>query len=81
MRQVVPDIAAVADGYQGHQVRRDDDTLGDVALFGPAVLAGAGIDFVRFKWAVFGAELATSATLNRDGVLIASGIHLGLAFD
>jgi hypothetical protein len=58
-----------------------DDKLDNVTLIGPALLGGMGIDVARFKWAVLSIDFATSAMVNRDGVLIASGINFGLSFD
>jgi hypothetical protein len=70
--------------YQGRKVLVEVDnmqTVGDLTLIGPAALAGIGVDIVRFKWAVLGLEAATSATVNRQGVLLASHLNLGLSFD
>jgi hypothetical protein len=67
--------------YQGRQVALPTGQLGNVTLVGPVMLGGVGIDIARVKAAVLGLELGTSAMINRDGVLIASGVNLGLAFD
>lgn len=67
--------------YHGSQVTLSDGRLGDVTLVGPAVLGGVGVDLARFKAAVLGLEVATSAMINSDGVLVASGLNLGLSFD
>ena len=56
-------------------------TVVDLSLMGPAALVGIGLEVARFKWAVLGFETATSAMINRDGVLVASQLNLGLAFD
>lgn len=64
--------------YQGRDINLAGD---DVSLVGPAVLFGVGLDLARFKSAVIDLEVATSATINRDGLLIASGAGLGLSFD
>ncbi len=66
--------------YQANDVRRSDGTLGDVQQVGPAVLGGVGLDLARFKWAVLGVEIGTSAMIH-SGVLIASDLRVGLAFD
>ncbi|HEX3766091.1 MAG TPA: hypothetical protein VHW23_45655 [Kofleriaceae bacterium] len=66
--------------YQANDVRRSDGTLGDVQRIGPAVLGGVGLDIARFKWAVLGVEIGTSAMIN-GGVLIASDLRVGLAID
>jgi hypothetical protein len=66
--------------YQANGVRRSDGMLGDVQQVGPAVLGGVGLDLARFKWAVLGVEIGTSAMIN-SGVLIASDLRVGLAFD
>ena len=50
-------------------------------LIGPAALAGVGLDIARFKWAVLNVEAATTAMVNGDGVLLASHLNLGVAFD
>ena len=68
-------------GYQGRDVTLPNGTIGDVTLVGPAVLGGVGVDLARFKSAVLGLEVGTSAMINRDGVLVASGLNLGLSFD
>jgi hypothetical protein len=47
---------------------------------GPAVLGGIGVDFARVKWAVFGVEASTWAIIT-SGVLLASSLKLGVAFD
>jgi hypothetical protein len=57
------------------------EQLGDRTLVGPAALAGIGLDIARFKWAVLGIEAATTAMVNRDGVLLASHLNLGVSFD
>lgn len=70
--------------YQGRKVLVEVDhmqTVGDLTLIGPAALAGIGVDIARFKWAVLGLEAATSAGVNREGVLLASHLNLGLSFD
>jgi hypothetical protein len=48
---------------------------------GPVLVGGFGVDILRFRWAVVGLEAATSMMINRDGVLVATGINLGLSFD
>ena len=53
----------------------------DVTLVGPAALGGIGVELLRFKWAVLGFEIGTSAMVSRDGLLIASGAGLDLSFD
>lgn len=68
-------------GFQGRSVRRPDGMLGDVTLVGPTALAGLGLEVARFKWAVLGFELGTSATINREGVLVVGGLEAGVAFD
>jgi hypothetical protein len=67
-------------GYQASHVRLSDGSLGDVQQVGPAVLGGIGLDVARFKWAVFGVEIGTSAMIHK-GVLIASDLRVGVAFD
>ncbi|HEX2686009.1 MAG TPA: hypothetical protein VHN14_05300 [Kofleriaceae bacterium] len=67
--------------YNGRKVTLSNGQIGDVTLLGPAVLAGVGVDLARFKSAVLGLEVGTSAMINRDGLLVASGLNLGLAFD
>jgi hypothetical protein len=67
--------------YNGVKVVLTDKGLGDVILAGPAVLGGVGVDLARFKSVVLDLELETSAMINSDGVLMASGAHLGLSFD
>jgi len=67
--------------YQGRQVVLSTGKPGDLTLAGPAALAGVGIDLLRFKWAVLDLEVATSMMINSEGLLVASGANLGLAFD
>jgi hypothetical protein len=67
--------------YQGNKVVLNHNMLDDVTLLGPALLGGVGIDLARFKWAVLTLDLSTSAMINRDGVLVASGLHVGVSFD
>jgi hypothetical protein len=67
--------------YQGRQVTLSTNQTGDLTLAGPAVLGGLGVDLLRFKWAVLGIEFSTSAMINGDGVLVATGANVGLAFD
>ncbi|HET9620434.1 MAG TPA: hypothetical protein VFP84_03630 [Kofleriaceae bacterium] len=67
--------------YQGRDVVLDNGQRGDQTLVGPAVLAGIGVEIARFKWAVFGIEASVSAMFNRDGVLVANGLDVNLAFD
>jgi hypothetical protein len=67
--------------FQGRSVRRPDGMLGDVTLIGPTALAGIGLEVVRFRWAALGIELATSATANREGVLVVGGLEAGLTLD
>jgi hypothetical protein len=67
--------------YQGRAVAVSNVAVGDVTLVGPALLAGAGLELARFKWAVLGIEVATSAMISGDGVLITGGVGLGLSFD
>ena len=68
-------------GYQGNQVMLSSGAIGNLRLIGPAVLVGVGVDVARFKSAVLGFEVGTSAMISRDGVLVASGLSLGLSFD
>jgi hypothetical protein len=67
--------------YHGSQVTLESGAIGDLMLAGPAVLGGAGVDIARFKSAVLGLEVGTSAMINREGVLLASGLNLGLSFE
>jgi len=67
--------------YRGNQVTLSSGAIGNVMLAGPAVLGGIGVDIARFKSAVLGLEVGTSAMINSDGVLVASGLNLGLSFD
>lgn len=67
--------------YQASHVQRSDNNVFvDVQQTGPAVLGGIGLDVARFKWAVLGVEIGTSAMI-RSGVLIASDLRLGVAID
>lgn len=67
--------------YRGSQVTLASGAIGNVVLAGPAVLGGIGVDVARFKSAVLGLEVGTSAMINSDGVLAAGGLNLGLSFD
>lgn len=71
-------------GGLGVYTRRDVRSASgvkDVTLVGAAVLGGVGVELLRFKWAVLGFEIGTSAMVSSDGLLIASGAGLDLAFD
>lgn len=67
--------------YQGRQVVLANQMLGNQTLVGPSALVSLGIDLVRFKSVVLGFEIATSASVNGDGVLFASSSSFALAFD
>jgi hypothetical protein len=67
--------------YDARQVVLGNGTPGERTLVGPAVLGALGIELLRFKWAVLGVEVSASAMVSHDGVLIANGLDLGLAFD
>lgn len=67
--------------YTGRQVALSTGQLGNVDLVGPAMLGGVGVDLARFKSVVLDLEIETSAMINNDGVLMASGAHIGLSFD
>jgi len=70
--------------YQGRRVLVEASPMqrvDDLTLIGPAALAGIGLDIARFKWAVLGIEAATFAMINSQGVLLASHLNLGMAFD
>jgi hypothetical protein len=67
--------------YQARQVVLGNGTPGERTLIGPAALAALGIELARYKWAVLGVEVSTSATVNPEGVLVANGLDLNLAFD
>lgn len=67
--------------YQASHVASLDGNVSiDVQQTGPAVLGGIGLDFARFKWAVFGIEIGTSAMV-RSGVVVASDLRLGVSLD
>jgi len=67
--------------YQATHVQRSDNNVFvDVQQLGPAVLGGIGVDFARFKWAVFGVEIGTSVMVH-SGMVVASDLRLGVAFD
>ena len=66
--------------YQGRQVALSAG-VGDVTLVGPAALGGVGLDILRIKSVVLDFEIATSALINSQGVLVASGANFGLSFD
>jgi hypothetical protein len=55
--------------------------LVDVTLTGPVVLAGIGLEVARVKWAAFEIEIGTSGLISSDGLLMASNLTVGLAFD
>ena len=67
--------------YDARAVVLGNGTPGERILFGPAVLGALGIELLRFKWAVLDVEATVSAMVNHDGVLVANGLALGLAFD
>ena len=67
--------------YQASHVQSSNgNVLVDVQQIGPAVLGGIGVDIARIKWAVFGVELGTSVMVH-SGVVLASDLGLGVAFD
>jgi hypothetical protein len=67
--------------YEAIHVQGVDPNVNvDVQQTGPAVLGGIGVDVARFKWAVFGIEFGASAMI-RSGVVVASDLRLGVAFD
>jgi hypothetical protein len=66
--------------YQGRQVALSAG-VGNLTLVGPAALAGVGLELWRVRSAVLDFEIGTSAMLNSQGVLVASGANLGLSFD
>jgi hypothetical protein len=67
--------------YDGRKVALSDGRIGDLQLIGPAGQFGAGIDLARFKSVVLGADASASVTITSQGVLFASGLRVGLAFD
>ncbi len=67
--------------FQGRELLRDSGKLEDLTLAGPALLGGVGVDVARLKWTVLSVEVAISAMINREGVLVASGLNFGLSFD
>lgn len=67
--------------YQARDVALGTGLPGVRTLVGPAALVGLGIELARYKWAVIGIEVSASAMINHDGVLVANGLALGLAFD
>lgn len=67
--------------YQARDVVLGTGLPGERTLVGPAGLVGFGIELARWRWAVLGIEVSASAMINHDGVLIANGLALGLAFD
>jgi hypothetical protein len=74
-------FAGGAGRYQATHVQgSNNNVFVDVQQIGPAVLGGIGVDFARFKWAVFGVEIGTSVMVH-SGVVVASDLRLGVAFD
>jgi len=74
-------FAAGLGRYQASHVESKDKLVSiDVQQTGPAVLGGIGVEIARFKWAAFGLEIGTSAMV-RSGVVVASDLRLGVAFD
>lgn len=67
--------------YQGRQVALSKGGVGNLTLVGPAALAGFGLDILRVKAAVLDFEIGTSAMINSEGLLVASGANFGLSFD
>lgn len=67
--------------YRRRDVMLPQGGRGNTSLIGPVVVGGLGVDLLRFKWSVVGFELATSMTINGDGVLVATGVKLALSLD
>jgi hypothetical protein len=74
-------LAGGAGVYEERNVVLSDGVPGDVRRSGPAVVAGVGVDLFRLKWAVIGLELGLSGMIHSDGLLLASGLRVGVAFD
>lgn len=74
-------------GGVGVYTRRDKQlvagqvTTVNTTFAGPAALGGLGIELLRFKSAALGVEAGTSAMINRDGVVISTGLGLDVSFD
>ena len=67
--------------YHGEQVLLNAMKRGDINLAGPALSAGAGVDFVRLKRVRIGFEIMGTGMINREGVLASGGFMLGISID
>jgi hypothetical protein len=67
--------------YQGREVELPNGQRGSLDLAGLAVVGGFGVDLVRYKWAVVGFELTTSATITGEGTLLSTSFGLGVTLD
>jgi hypothetical protein len=67
--------------YSARDVVLGTGAPGERTLVGPAALAALGIELARYKWAVLGIEASVLAMVNHEGVLVANGLDLSVAFD
>lgn len=67
--------------YQARDVVLGTGQPGERQLIGPAALAALGIELARWRWAVLSIEVSASAMVSHEGVLVANGLGLGIAFD
>jgi hypothetical protein len=74
-------VAGGAGLYSRRDVMLPQGGRGNTSLVGPVLVGGLGFGLLRFKWSVLGLEVATSMMINRDGVLVATGVKLALSLD
>ena len=68
--------------YAGNELRMGDFIVRERFRFaGPAGSVGGGVDILRLKRFRASVEFASTALLNRDGILSSNSFLLGLAFD
>ncbi|HTR50852.1 MAG TPA: (2Fe-2S) ferredoxin domain-containing protein [Kofleriaceae bacterium] len=58
---------------------QDNGTAGTSKMVGPAGAFGAGVDLIRRRFWVFGAEMFAITAINRNGLLVTGAMGIGLS--